>query len=259
MNIQMIKDGTIKEGEKLFDADGEVFIVEKVFYPYALSLSKLGKTYAETLISSYFTEAEFFGQLKDCIAKRGLQHIFHFTSFDNLVSILDDGLLSRAKLERQQALYYRNDDERYDGLLDYINCSLEYPNNRLLATYEINTGKDFVLIDIDISILLVQTAKCSFTNAAKNRGKGIMPIASLEKIFDGKRSSNLADNHPTDEQAEILIRDVILPKYFKALIFKSKQSYIKALERNITIPNGLEIRIAPELFETRKQKTRGML
>jgi len=156
-------------------------------------------------------------------------------------------------------LYDKNDNERFDGLHDYINCSLEYPNNRLLATYEINTSKEFVLIEIDVSILFEQTAKCSFTNAAKNCGKDVLPIKRLERLFEGERPYYIADNHPTDEQAEILIRDIVLPKYFKSLIFKSEESLKRVSERNIVIPNRLAIKIVPELFETRKQKLRRMI
>lgn len=187
-------------------------------------------------------------KLEDCIEKRNLSKIYHYTQTANLASILKHGIYSKYELWARGIKFIQNDKERIDNKLDCINCSLEYPNNRLMFKEKINNNSRFCLIELDISVLREIFSLCCPTNAAKNSGKSIIPISQIENLFIGNRNDNFPINYPTDEQAEILIKNHIPTKFIKSIIFENYYDYNQL--KNI-IPKDINCIVNDSLFRVR--------
>lgn len=175
---------------------------------------------------------------------RKITKLIHFTPIENLNSILNYGLLSVNLLKSKNIRYNYNDKERIDRHLDYISCSIEFPNGSML-NYCLNFHKyHYAILEIDIDVLNHKFAKCCSVNAARANGYYIESIDKFNYLFEGDRSDALPDNFPTDEQAEVLIKDNIEPKYIKNIVFQNEEdmSLFKSL------PN---VRIDKELFKYR--------
>ena len=64
----------------------------------------------------------------DYLTSRGVTRICHFTSTVNILHIIQssDGILATDLIKGETKR--QNDKLRCDNLLDYVNCSIEYPN-----------------------------------------------------------------------------------------------------------------------------------
>lgn len=187
-------------------------------------------------------------KLEECIKNRNLTTIYHYTQTANLLSILKNGIYSKSELWSRRIKFAQNDKERIDNKLDCINCSLEYPNNRLMFKEKINNNTRFCLIALDISVLREIFSLCCPTNAAKYSGKSIIPISQIENLFIGERSENFPVNYPTDEQAEILIKKHIPIKFIKAVIFENDYDYNQLKN---SIPENVKCIVSDKLFRMR--------
>jgi len=187
-------------------------------------------------------------KLEDCIKNRNLSKIYHYTQTANLSSILRLGIYSKYELWSRGIKFIQNDKERIDNKLDCINCSLEYPNNKLMFKEKINNNSRFCIIELDIDVLREIFSLCCPTNAAKNSGKSIIPISQIENLFIGERNSNFPINYPTDEQAEILIKNHIPKKFINSIIFENYYDYNQY--KNI-VPNDIKCVVNDKLFRIR--------
>lgn len=147
-----------------------------------------------------------------------ITRLCHFTESRNLAYMHagSDAILPTSDLVRTQwALFTPTDIERFDGHLDKICCSIEYPN---VWYFEKARGNqpifpDWVVLLIDPSKLWVDGTVFCPCNASKNRGAHIEPgyraFQGLfaASVFTGqKRSATHLPCSPTDDQAEVLLR-----------------------------------------------------
>ena len=188
--------------------------------------------------------------IQDTIFRHNLTKIYHFTSLSNLPSILKNGILSKDQLVKQQIEFEQNDNLRLDNMTDFISCSLEYPNNKLLYKNKYSLHKDYCLIEIDIDILNHVFSACSTTNAASKSGKNIMSISYIERLFNLPRPKSLPINFPTDEQAEILIKSFIPLSFVKSIIFENSFDYNKCAN---LFPSNIKTTINGNMFSVRGQ------
>jgi hypothetical protein len=157
----------------------------------------------------------------DILMARGVTRLCHITKFQNLTHIVHspDGILASNSIRSDTKNVI--DKARYDGELDYICCSFEYPNSWYLrsAKYE-DTNKIFIewiVLYINLKILNYRNAKFCPGNASKEKGKYISSnIEHIESIFavsvptfSYQRSQMMLSCCPTDGQAEILIKNSI--------------------------------------------------
>ena len=147
------------------------------------------------------------------------------TRVNSLQGIVRDGrILSIQELPREIRGSVRNDPKRLDDQLDYICCSVEYPNIRLLDRFrEKQPGHHWVLLSLKPDILAVRTTKFSPVNAASQRGgmvgDGIDGFESMfsspvrEWVHGGWRTVLRRKQHlrnlPTHPQAEVLVKGQI--------------------------------------------------
>lgn len=182
--------------------------------------------------------------IKNTIEKHNLTKLYHFTAIDNLPSILQYGILSKDQLRRNKIPFLQNDSLRLDNRTNFISCSLEYPNNRLLTKNKYNHDQDYCLIEIDVDILNHSFSACSTTNAASNSGKNIMSCSFIERLFGDPRPNKLPNNYTTNDQAEVLIKDYIPVSFIKAIVFENSfacSKYSAICPKNIKLINNYRL------------------
>lgn len=196
------------------------------------------------------------------IKARGITRLCHFTKSKNLSHILNDfnGIIATDELPE---LYKDiNDSERYDGKLEYVCCSIQYPNFFYLQRIKESDilFKDWVILCIDPNIILKEETMFSKVNAATERGKYITGgIEGFRKLFSQQVSTNkrsivrsltIPNNCTTDIQAEVLVNKIIPKQYIKGIIVKTeKQAKEEHARMKIwQIKEDIPIIISPELF-----------
>jgi hypothetical protein len=165
----------------------------------------------------------------DVLKTRGVTRLCHFTKFQSLTHIITsaEGILASSSI--RQDTKNVNDTARYDGELDSVCCSVQYPNSWFLnAAMQNNPDqifKDWVVLYVDLSILKYKNAKFCPCNASKSSGAYINGnMDNIDSIFATyihisryQRSPKMLSCCPTDGQAEILIEDSIPREYINGI------------------------------------------
>jgi len=165
----------------------------------------------------------------DVLTAREVTRLCHFTKLQSLTHIITsaNGILASNSI--RQDTKNVNDTARYDGELDFVCCSVQYPNSWFLKKATQNNldkiFKDWVVLYVDLSILKYKNAKFCPCNASKSNGAYINGnMDNIDSIFATSiptfaysRSSKMLSSCPTDGQAEILIKDNIPLQYINGI------------------------------------------
>lgn len=161
----------------------------------------------------------------DILMARGVTRLCHFTKLQSLTHIITSANGVLASNSIRQDIKNATDTARYDGELNYVCCSVQYPNSWFLKKAMQNNPdkifKDWVVLYVDLSILNCKSAKFCPCNASKNFGIHIDDdmdnidsiFATSVPTFQYPRSPRMLPSCPTDGQAEILIKDSIPREY----------------------------------------------
>ena len=183
------------------------------------------------------------------IEQRGIEHLIHFTPAINLLSIFEqEKLLSRALLERfdidQTDIFDYvefTDEIRFDDK-SYINLSIQHPNSFLFNRFRQKTAKEshifWCVLKINKKYIYQKDTLFSVTNAANSHNKrnvGVTgDIAKFRMLFANSLQivtsynsrtvsrNNLPTKYPTDEQAEVLVKNEILVSDILQVCFKDE-------------------------------------
>jgi hypothetical protein len=156
---------------------------------------------------------------------RRITRLCHFTPSRNFGQIVAGkvGVLATNKLSNDDRnVFAPTDLSRFDGYTDHICCSIEYPNAwyfERARSMEV-LFKDWVVLLIDPKYLSDSRTLFSPRNAAAEGGHLVMPgYEGFARLFAAKvhgahgktftRSGRHLQCCPTDEQAEVLVPDVI--------------------------------------------------
>lgn len=184
------------------------------------------------------------------IVSRGIEHLIHFTPTINLLSIFEQGkLLSRDLLEKfdidQTDIFDYvefTDDIRFDDK-SYINLSIQHPNSFLFNRFRQKTAHEnhiyWCVLKIDKKYIYQLDTLFSVTNAANSHNKrkiGVtgdiakfrMLFADSLQIVTSYSSKTVTRNHlkekyPTDEQAEVLVKNKIIVSDILEVCFKDEK------------------------------------
>jgi hypothetical protein len=184
------------------------------------------------------------------ILDRGIEHLIHFTPTINLLSIFEqDKLLSRALLEQfdiEQTDIFDyvefTDNIRFDDK-NFINLSIQHPNSFLFNRFREKTKDDihikWCVLKIDSKYIYQKDTLFSVTNAANSHNKrnvgvtgdinkfSMMFETSLKIVtsYNSKTVSrnNLKSKYPTDDQAEVLVRNEISRMDILQVCFKDEK------------------------------------
>ncbi len=164
--------------------------------------------------------------------RREISRLCHFTRVSALASIIEtDGLWSRTALGTLEIDCQPNDPVRYDGHLDYISCSVQYPNVSVLREFMARIPVDWVIILMAPDPLSWESTRFCPVNAAKGKGADIDDgYPAFERLFaphikpewPRQRSIYQPPCCPTYIQAEALILEHIPLTLFRSLIFRDQ-------------------------------------
>ena len=159
----------------------------------------------------------------DEVARRGITRLCHFTHLSSFRQIVDHkAVLSTQVLVRKRLTDAVNDRQRLDGHLDYISCSLTFPNLWVLDAYRERGHRtdEWVVLLLKTVPLWQSSTKFSPVNAATDFGAHVADgVEGLVSMFQSRPPSK---NHsiyrgpqhlkscPTDNQAEVLVSKAIL-------------------------------------------------
>ena len=166
------------------------------------------------IISAIRSEAE----------RRGITRLCHITPSRNLGHIASDprGLLASRHLQADgKAVFNPTDVERLDGYTGHLCCSIQYPNAWYFqkAREKEVLFRDWVVVFIKSHYLWRTGTKFCPRNAAAGYGRSVGEgSAAFRGLFaqsvEGSSRTYVRGPHhpaflPTDEQAEVLVPDVI--------------------------------------------------
>ena len=162
--------------------------------------------------------------IKSEVERRGITRLCHFTPSRNLAHIASDpkGLLASRHLEEdEKTVFNPTDSVRLDGYPDHLCCSIQYPNAWYFgkARKKESLFRDWVVVFIESRYLWQAGTKFCPRNAAANHGRSVsVGEAAFDALFaqsvaGSGRTYERGPSHPaflpTDEQAEVLIPDVV--------------------------------------------------
>ncbi|MFI3293736.1 MAG: DarT ssDNA thymidine ADP-ribosyltransferase family protein [Rikenellaceae bacterium] len=188
-----------------------------------------------------------FEEFKNEIQNRGIGYLVHFTPTINLLSIYEQKkVLCRNLLEQFDVLQTDifdfvefTDDIRFDDK-SYINLSIQHSNSYLLNRFIEKTSNDtyinWCILKINPKYIYHKDTLFSVTNAANSHNKyhvGISgDIDKFKSLFASSinvvtsytsktiNRGNLKNKYPTDEQAEVLVKNEILVDDIIQVCFK---------------------------------------
>lgn len=180
--------------------------------------------------------------IQQVIENRKINGLVHFTRLENLVSILQNGIVPRTHFSDGRTNPITgivNDDLRLDGKKHGSCFSISFPNWQMFYKYRQQQSTDWVVICILAQVLIDKEDKCAFF--PKNAACASMvslPLsvvkghAALENMFSDcnqERGAFLLPKDTTDPQAEVMIFDVVEVDYIAAVVFSTealKKKYI---------------------------------
>ena len=107
--------------------------------------------------------------MKNIVTQREIKFIWHFTRYENLDSILTNGLLSRKELLQSNTPFIYNDEHRLDRCENSVSCSIEFPNYKMFyPCRQNNSSQKWILIGVQSTILWDLDCAFCMENAASN-------------------------------------------------------------------------------------------
>lgn len=196
------------------------------------------------------------------LKNREVTRLCHFTKIKGLTHILASINGIEASSSIRPDVKNQIDSERYDGELEHVCCSIQFPNcwylRQAVQRDQDQIFKGWVAIYIDLSILNHRSAKFCECNAAKNRGGYI--FSNTNKLGDlyasptalgRRRQDKLLSCCPTDDQAEVLIKDNIPYDFFTGIAVSNEDdadlvySMLKTYSKSM-----IPIYLAPSILGT---------
>ena len=194
-------------------------------------------------------DKEEIAAIKTFVKERNIEHLIHFTRYENLESILDNGIVTKDVLNTSNLDFYGNDGMRLDGHQNSISLSLSSPNHKMLYKYKKQSdAKGWIVIDVNPEVLWEYNCAFCKHNAADSRIlkrniDDLCNIKSFKEMFldpnDGSREG-LETYHTTDPQAEVLVFNNIPIKHIQNISFEredlleiTKSKYNKSFTNNI--------------------------
>lgn len=199
--------------------------------------------------------------MEELLAQRQIDRLYHFTQAENLQNIFTYGLLPRKDLEEENIYSCFNDDYRYDGCLDAVCMSIEFPNYKMfykLRQDDLNV--DWAVLRLDAQILCdFQCAYC-WTNAGdstmydiplKERigERAFLELYEDRPNYPKREELRIKNWYPTNPQAEVLVFGVIPTEYIQNVYFQDRQILTRYKD---DVPDSIDIRVNSTVFLPRE-------
>jgi len=199
----------------------------------------------------------------------------HFTKEQSLSWIILDGAIySTSELTRRPSRGFEvNDEQRHDNHLNYVCCSVEYPNVRFLNTLSQNPSDEFVALILDPYWTVFEQPDVKFcaVNAAEGSGSRVAPgVTGFDGMYENPvrstpmhaqfRTFNRGRNHPTKcptyIQAEVLVRELISVDFLTAVVVGTRhsESKVKRLLARHSL-DDVPVHYLPDFFDRERIET----
>jgi hypothetical protein len=206
-------------------------------------------------------------QIKAEVETKGITRLCHFTQARKLPHILTTlgGLWSVQYLtENAPDLLDYVDRNRFDGRLDHICCSIEYPNTWYLdrVRYQDPNFRDWIILFLSRTLIWKEGSLFSRRNAAAMSGAlivpgypGFMELYAPAVAGTGgnvwRRTKTMLTACPTDGQAEVLVQKHIPLALIEGIAVANELAAINERRRLSYVPGVPSVRwiIAPSLFD----------
>lgn len=158
------------------------------------------------------------------IQERGIKGLVHFTKLDNLASILTYGIVPRTILEKYGMPFRYTDEKRCDtNKTDGFACtclSITEPNRKMMhEKIDVRERPEvkWIVLILEPYILADKGAMFFDKNASDCDAHPATGLSGLRGMFDGDRTFNKYQypRFPSDQQAEVGIRNIIPPELIK--------------------------------------------
>ena len=159
--------------------------------------------------------------------------LVHFTRLANLASIIQHGLYPMSQIREIGVAPQTNDRFRLDGHLDGISLSIGFPNHRMFyALRQQSADVEWVVIIVSPEVLWQKESAFCCHNAADTRIR-CQTLSQLKtkesfvgmfkelKCCPSREEQRLKIFDPTDDQAEVLLFDIIEPDLISGVVFRS--------------------------------------
>ncbi|MDC0223312.1 DarT ssDNA thymidine ADP-ribosyltransferase family protein [Gammaproteobacteria bacterium] len=174
-------------------------------------------------------------QRRSIIEEKEINHLLHFTTVENMFSIIKHGAIFSVDYLKEKEIYHSiSDANRFDNKTDYISLSVSFPNYRMFHQKRRVSNDDWVVLEINPRILLNQLSLFYEKNAAKSdMREKLFPSSNVEfrKMFidytDHRSENRLRENETTDPQAEILVKRKININYISRVLFQNDETKMK--------------------------------
>lgn|GEM_PF-2306249 len=228
------------------------------------------------LVESYVLNKDF-EQIQEEILARNVNQLLHFTSIDNLKGILcSKQILSKSQLQTSHQRFQSN--YSYGNFRDHVFCSISSINNILLKNYISHEFADaFCILKINPRYIYkdatyyspyfdqVEYVKTELTIVGDSSNHFKNMFANVDRSINNKRltisrdNEELADNQPTDRQAEVLIKKSIHVSDIIEIICKNERTrkkirnYVKDFHKSFP---WIEITVDEKVFEMSETETK---
>ena len=209
-------------------------------------------------------DKEAIAALKKFIQERDIDELIHFTRYENLESILENGIVTRDVLNSLNRDFYVNDSKRLDGHQNSTSVSVTFPNWKMFYKYRMQSdATGWVVISIKPEVLWEYDCAFCKHNAADSRISkrnidDLCNIKSFEEMFlDDPAGTRLEESlepcDPTDPQAEVLVFNNIPIKHIQEVGFENEYLLEFAeSEYNKDVASNISFVLAEHYFKPRE-------
>ncbi len=244
-----LKDHTEKVWERLGYRviDGEIYTY-KMYGNEIYTPDQVEKVSAQ----HGYSQSETKG-LKYILDDYGIEHIYHITHYQNLESILENGLLSHnndlvnERIDNAEVNDRRNKTEtiNYKNLHDYVPFYFNPKNPMLFVNKEIQ--EDIIILAFNRKLLLKEKTIFTDGNAAVNTTKYFNELDELDELNWGCIKSRYWNDYH-DGKREVMA-EVLFPKKVSTKHLQKIYCYDKATqEYAMNLDEGIDVEVNKKLY-----------
>ena len=170
------------------------------------------------------------------IKKYNVKYFYHFTSINNLDSILLNGLCNRSYMDRLGIKYNYTDENRFDNQMNCISFSLDYANKSMLLYKQKKSSNDWVIIQYSAEKMIndfydkiyyckYNASSPSVVKLLNENKKYLKTTKAFENMFDEYGKLNF--------QAELLLEGNVSCDYIQSI-------YVDCLQTKLIVQQMIE-------------------
>lgn len=188
----------------------------------------------------------------EILIRNNVENLYHFTSLNNLESILENGICNRKYMDTNGIKYEYTDKNRYDNQMGCISLSLDCTNKAMLNIKKQRYNNDWIVIQFDAKEIL--TNYYSDMYFCKYNASSLSVIKILEENKNYLNTPNafnnmFDENKKTNFQAEILLEGNLPCKFIKKIYVNSLQTKLIVQQLiNESKYNDIPVIIKKEMF-----------